>query len=396
MKIKPIVLILLFFSGLLLPAAGLALGNYNGYGGYVIGDQRLVGLAGAYLGKSNDLNAVHYNPAGLVFSPDVLNIGLARSRVNNSPTDFDQNGTKDSFPLSYYFAGIVGRTHRAGTCYNIALGMVYDQPYAAEQNFDGKALSTTTLEKYDLRLAVNSFSIPVSLQISNNMAIGININTLNVEESIRMKYPVNFQGRKVADVDIDDEQEVSATNIDIGVLYRYNEKLSLGAVYKPKITFSFQERSFLTTDLRTGLPADTGIRWYRNVTIPMRTGIGLNYEYTKGSAIGVDTNYIGKQDNTVLVGSALVTGMENYEFKEAGVYDLHLGGNYLWQINRNLQVDWRAGTYYEPSRVKKLDSRWHYTGGLQINWLYFMVGFGYDKAADFKNLVSVVAVMIRR
>ncbi|MDD5258970.1 MAG: hypothetical protein PHD29_03295 [bacterium] len=396
MKIKSIFRILLLFSYLLLPAAGLALGNYNGYGGYVIGDHRLVGLAGAYLGKSNDLNAVHYNPAGLVFSPDVLNVGLAQSRLDNSQTDFDQNGSKDSFPLSYYFAGIVGRTHRLGTCYNIAVGLVYDQPYAAEQNFDGKALSTTTLEKYDLRLAVTSFSFPVSLQISNNIAIGININTLNVEESIRMKYPVNFQGNKVADIDIDDEQEVSATNVDLGILYKYNEKLSLGFVYKPKITFSFQERSFLVTDLRTGLPVDTGIKWYRNVTIPMCTGIGLNYEYAKDSSIGLDTNYIGKQNNTVLVGSGLVSGMENYEFKDAGVYDLHLGGNYLWHIHRNLQVDWRAGTYYEPSRVKKLDSRWHYTGGLQINWLYFMVGFGYDKAVDFQNMVSIVALIIRR
>jgi long-subunit fatty acid transport protein len=396
MKIKFLITILLLPLGLLPPSIAPALENYNGYGGYVIGDQRLVGLAGAYLGKSSDLNAVHYNPAGLVFSPAVLDIGLARSNLDDSPTDFDQNGAKDSFPLSYFFGGIVGRTHRIGTCYNIALGLVYDQPYAAEQNFNGKALSTTTLEKYTLRLAITSFSIPVSLQISNALAIGININTYSIEEYIRMKYPVNYQGNKIADVDIDDEQEVSATSIDLGILCKYNEKLSLGAVYKPKTTFSFEERAFLTTDLRTGRLADTGIKWYRNVTIPLRTGVGINYEYAKDSNIGLDTNYIGRQDNTVLVGSGLVSGMENYEFKDAGVYDLHIGGNYLWNINQNLQIDWRAGTYYEPSRVKKLDSRWHYTGGLQINWLYFMVGFGYDKAIDYKNLVSVVALMIRR
>ncbi|MDD5491523.1 MAG: hypothetical protein PHV60_02440 [bacterium] len=396
MKKKLSLFILLPFLALLLPAAVLALENYNGYGGYVIGDQRLIGLAGAYLGKSNDLNAVHYNPAGLVFSPAVLDIGLAKSKLDNSPTDFDQNGAKDSFPLSYYFAGIVGRTHRVGTCYNIALGVVYDQPYNAEQNFAGKNLTTTTLEKYNLKLGITSFSIPVSLQISNSLAIGININTYSAEEYIRMKYPVNYQGNRIAEVDIDDEQEVSATSIDMGILYKCSEKVSLGAVYKPETIFSFEERAFLTTDLRTGLLADTGIKWYRNITIPLRAGIGFNYQYAKDSNIGLDTNYIGQQDNTVLVGSGLVSGMENYEFKDAGVYDLHFGGNYLLSISQNLQFDLRAGTYYEPSRVKKLDSRWHYTGGLQMNWLYFMFGLGYDKAADYNNLVTVVALIIRR
>jgi hypothetical protein len=130
--------------------------------------------------------------------------------------------------------------------------------------------------------------------------------------------------------------------------------------------------------------------------LPRRAGIGANYELSSNIAISLDANYIGKQDNTVLVGSGLVAGMENYEFKDKGVYDLHLGGNYFWQISQDLQTDWRAGTYYEPSRVKKLDSRWHYTGGLQINWLYFMFGFGYDKAIDYQNMVTVVALVIRR
>jgi long-subunit fatty acid transport protein len=396
MKRKLLITILWLALISLLASNALALENYNGYGGYVIGDQRLVGLAGAYLGKSNDLNAVHYNPAGLIFSSSILDAGLARSQLDNSQTDFDQNGTKDSFPLSYFFGGIVSRTHRVNSCYNIALGLVYDQPYAAEQNFDGKALTTTTLEKYDLRLAISSFSIPVSLQVSNTLAIGININTSSAEEYIRMKYPVNYLGSTIAVVDIDDEQEVSATTIDLGILYKYNERLSIGAVYKPKTVFSFEERAFLTRDLRTGLDADTGIKWYRNVTLPMRVGVGLNYEYATASNIGIDSNYIGQQDNTVLVGSGLVLGMENYEFKEQGVYDLHLGGNYLWNINHNLQLDWRAGTYYEPSRIRKLASRWHYTGGVQINWLYFMVGLGYDKAVDFNNLVTIVALVIRR
>lgn len=391
---KTIFIILLLFPALLLPVAVLALENFNGYGGYVIGDHRIIGQAGAYLAKSNDLNAVNYNPAGLIFSTAILDAGIGQSKIDNSQTDFDNNGSKDSFPLNYWFGGIIGRTHRENSCQNIALGLVYNTPYAAEQDFGGKILSTTILEAYDLKLAINSFTIPVAFQLSPKVAIGANINNYSVEENIRLKFPVYFPGTNTVfdQVDIDDEQEISGTSVDLGILYKPTDKLSLGAVYKPEITFNFEEKRFFGQITRQ----DTGIQWYRSVSLPKRAGIGVNYEFSQNCAISLDTNYIGKQDNTVLVGSGLVSGMENYEFKDKGVYDLHLGGNYLWNIKRGLQIDWRAGTYYEPSRVKKLDSRWHYTSGLQINWLYFMFGFGYDKAVDYKNLVTVVALMIRR
>jgi long-subunit fatty acid transport protein len=391
---KTIFIILLLFPALLLPVAVPALENYNGYGGYVIGDHRIIGQAGAYLAKSNDLNAVNYNPAGLIFSAAILDAGIGQSKIDNSQTDFDNNGSKDSFPLNYWFGGIIGRTHRANSCRNIALGLVYNTPYAAEQDFGGKTLSTTALEAYDLRLAINSFTIPVAFQLSPKIAIGANINNYSVEENIRLKFPVYYPGTNTVfdQVDIDDEQEISGTSVDIGILYKPTDKLSLGAVFKPEITFNFEEKRFFGQITQQ----DTGIQWYRSVSLPKRAGIGANYEFSPNCAIALDTNYIGKQDNTVLVGSGLVSGMENYEFKDKGVYDLHLGGNYLWNISQKLQIDWRAGTYYEPSRIKKLDSRWHYTGGLQINWLYFMVGFGYDKAVDYKNLVTVVALMIRR
>jgi hypothetical protein len=190
-------------------------------------------------------------------------------------------------------------------------------------------------------------------------------------------------------VDIDDEQEVRGTSIDAGILFRATEKLSLGAVYKPEITFTFEEKKFLGQ--LTG--QDTGIQWYRNVTLPLRAGIGVNYQCSPNCGVAADTNYIGKQDNTVLVGSNLVSGIANYTFKDKGVYDLHVGGNYLFPVGQNAKVDLRAGTYYEPSRVKDLDSRWHYTGGFQINWWRVMVGVGYDKAKDYSNLVTVFALV---
>ena len=372
---------------------GGCLENYNGFGGYVIGDQRIVGIAGAYLAKSNDLNAINYNPAGLIFSPATVDIGIGQSRIDNTQTDYDNNGTKDSFPLNYWFGGIIGRTHRTASCYNMALGLVYNTPYAAKQDFDGKVLSTTTLEKYNLMLAVNSFTIPVALQVSPDLSFGINLNVYNVEEHIQMKFPVYVPGTTTVfdRVDIDDSQEVSATGVDIGLLYRLSEKLALGAVFKPEMTFTFEEKKFLGQVTQQ----DTGINWYRNVNLPMRAGLGVNYEYLPNCSLALDTNYIAKQDNTVLVGSNLVAGIANYEFKDNGVYDLHIGGNYLLSLGYDAKLDVRAGTYYEPSRVKELDNRWHYTGGLEINWWRLMAGVGYDTAKDYSNLVTVVAVLVK-
>lgn len=385
-----------------------ALENYNGYGGYVIGDHRLIGLAGAYLAKSNDFNAINYNPAGLVFAPSVATAGVARGKVDNTPTDYDRNGSKDSFPLSYWFGGIVGRTFRQNSCVNIALGLVYNTPYTAEQDFSGKALPTTTLERYNLRLAVNAFVIPVALQITPNLSLGLNCNIYSTEESIAMKFPVYYPGTTniLEYVDIDDAQRVSGTGIDLGLLYKPSESWSFGAVFKPGEKFCFEEKIF--RGKLTG--ADTGIRWYRNVTVPKRGGMGIFYQYRPNCGIEVDTNYIGNQKESVLVGSGLVGGIENYTFKDKGVWDLgmrglhmykgvwdfHLGGNYLWKPKKNFTVDWRLGTYFEPSRVTLLESRWHYTGGFQVSFARIMLGFGIDSAQDYTNMVSVVGLLFRK
>ncbi|MFH1238894.1 MAG: hypothetical protein V1653_02145, partial [bacterium] len=133
------------------------------------------------------------------------------------------------------------------------------------------------------------------------------------------------------------------------------------------------------------LASDGSIQWFRNVKLPERAGLGLSYRVSDNISINADGNYIGGQKDSELVGSTLTSKFLQYDMKEKGIIDVHAGGNYTWKINDWLKFDFRGGGYFEPSRVEGVESRLHYTGGIQAYLWRLYTGLGYDAADDFEN-----------
>ncbi len=376
-KLKTCILLLLvpgfFLFGSL---RSYALQRYNGYGGFSVGDTGIVSMGGAYLATSNDINAVMFNPAGIVFSEKKIDFGLTRQDVTNSQTDTNNDGVNDSFPLKYWYGGIIGKICKEDSTGKLAFGFVYSTPYEAVLDFEGN-LDISGINTYiDLYLdiAVNMISFPFAYQIMPNTSVGINAKVFSVEEIFQINYSYLSLSRSY-----DYKQKVSGVSVDFGLMHRPNNDFSIGLVVKPGKKFDFDET--MNDNLDNG-----AVQWFRDVELPLSLGLGLAYHVTENLKLACDSNYISGQDDSVLIGSGLITGFREYTLKKNYVVDFHFGADYRIPVSSWFGFNIRLGAYHEPSRVIGLDSRVHYTGGMEMRLSRLVFGVAMDKADDFENL----------
>jgi long-subunit fatty acid transport protein len=373
--ILPFLVLLVFISAVV---DCFALSAYNGYGGYSVGDTRIIGMGGAYIGVSEDINGILYNPAGLVYSQKQLDLKVTRNKINNFQTDLNGDTKNEGFPLEYWYAGILARIISPVGNNNIALGMAYAVPYRAAIDFDNN-LTVSGIPLHvimNMDLNVSTYSFPLAVELGPRFSLGAVLNLYTAEEIFKTRY-LNLY--------YDYSQRVSKTSVDFGAMYWLSDKLTVGAVFKPAVTFPFDE------SMNYQLASDGSIRWFRSVKLPMRAGLGLSYRVNGNISINADSNYIEGQKDSELVGSTLLAGSTantqflKYAMKEKSVTDVHLGGNYTCRINDWLTFDFRGGGYFEPSRIEGVENRLHYTGGIQVYLWRLYTGLGYDGADDFEN-----------
>ncbi len=364
---------LILLIHLLLVSPCFALDSYNGYGGYTVGDTRIIGMGGAYIGVSDDINGILYNPAGIVYSERSFDGKFTRNRIDNYQTDLTNDGKKDGFPLEYWYAGAVIRSIKPEG--NFAFGVAYAVPYRAVIDFDDSVTVASLTFNVDMLLDMNisTFSFPLAVQLFPKLSLGAVLNLYTVEEIFQCKYLA---------VSYDYNQRISKPSVDFGIMYWLTNKLTFGAIFKPSVVFDFDETMNEELD-------NNAIEWFRDVNLPERLGAGFSYRISDKMSINADVNQIKGQKDSCIIGSDLAFGFNEYKIKEDDVLDYHLGGNYYYRINDWCKMDFRAGGYFEPSRVEGLDDRIHYTGGVEVYLWSLYAGVGYDWAEDFSNLSMI-------
>lgn len=345
--------------------------SYNGYGGYTVGDTRIVSMGGASLAVSEDINGVIFNPAGIVNKS--FGYGLSFSGVYNYPTDLNNDGKKDGIPLEYWYLGLV---FSLGKKSNFFSGIVFTGPYEAVVDIDNPQQ-----DKLYLGLKIKSISIPIARKLSEKSAIGVVFNFFDVREEFQY---VSYSGFAEP---LEYYQKTDNGSIDLGWLYCFNEKWTLGAVVKPSVKFDFDET--MNEKLY-----DNYFKWFRDVVIPMRLGVGVAYRPSSRIIIVADTNYIGGQKDSVLIGSNLIPDLREYKMRRKGRVDFHLGSEIRFPVKRSLEFKMRFGCYYEPSRIDGVAKRFHKTFGGELQIWRIILGTGVDIASDFGNLSTQIGVKL--
>ncbi len=345
--------------------------RYGAYGLFPLGSHRVMAMGGAYNALSDDATGVTYNPAGLAFQSYWADLGGNVNSVWNREVDLNGDGQKDGLPYVYFY---YAATFRVG---NWGFGIGVNSPYFVELPIESD--SGSFREKRTLKLAIETFNLPISYRITDEWSLGINIQSYMAKQ----RYQFSTTNPSVSSRDVSGQNERSA--VSTGVMYRPNESWSVGLSYQPRVEFSMD----------TSLNSQTGgVNWFRDIVIPAKTALGIAYR-EKRFIYSLDLDYFEGLENTVYVGSELIPQFRRVQFDQEAKLVLH--GGFEWNAisNRLWDLYLRMGTYNEPPRIKGNSSRQHLALGTELRYWILALSVAVDGAEDFTNLATGFGISLK-
>lgn len=232
---------------------------------------RAVGMGGAFISVADDASAIYWNPAGLSqlrgsgFSFGVYSmtphISDRDGASNNSvldgsfdpnkgdafpafvatePSEFDDHEevwlSAATMPAFVYFKNfgdytIAGGVYGVGGAYSTYDDSIYDPSNGAKIDADVFAL-----------LGLMAFNTSVGYQVSEKLSVGVGIDILY--SSFRVDLDKDYSDPSGSTGDYEYKAKVREDGIgfqgNIGVLYRFNEKFSLGLDFKTGSSFDLE------------------------------------------------------------------------------------------------------------------------------------------------------------
>jgi hypothetical protein len=363
-----------------------ALPAYDGVPLYTVGDARLLSLGGAFLGQSNDLNGVRYNPAGLVFRRNAYDAGFTAGQVNKTPVDLDGDGKTDGLPVGYLYAGALVRGPWKTDKKRWAVGLVYQEPFFMDFEFDGPAdigNGTVTRTRLEMKVSVQELALPVSVRLTDRFGMGAVLRYARPKESFFFALP------DLSPDKIDLEDASSGFAVDGGLMFRFNDKVSLGAAVRQGRRFRIDE------SLNRKIASDGSIPFFRDVETPFRAGVGLAMRPRPIYLLLADVNYTRGSRDSAMVGSALVPAFREFRVTSGPSFDWRAGlETYLVNTPR-WGLTLRGGGYTVPKRIEGVREHIHGTAGFQLRYKIVKADLAWDKTKDFSVFAQSLGLAAR-
>ena len=399
---------------------------------------RALALGGSYTALSNDYGGSFYNPAGLgLVKKKSLFGGLSYNLIRNNASFFgnefedDKSNTQLSqfgitFPVAtirgslvfslaysktkdfsntFSFAGF----NRDNSLINNLTSTNDDIPYLLGVSYPlydnaDKYLGDTTIinggllqsgeidEKGDL----NTFSLAGSVEMAKNVFVGASLDILGgtyhrareyTEEDVKNNYsgltdPGDSTTRDFQSFYINDilDWDLSGWDFKIGVLYKLNPIMRIGAAIKFPSHYTVEERYFVDGESRFG----TGQIYYLDPVIDYRTEYKIKtpYEFSGGAALDLrqmvvtaDVKFIDYTQMEFTDGLAIdVISQNNRDIQELfrSVVNYSLGFEYTMPV---LNLSLRGGYKYMQSPFENDPP--------EFDKKFFTLGVGIAPQSDF-------------
>ncbi len=288
----------LVVAGLTLWGAGSALAT--GFSIYEAGS-RATALGGAFTATADDGSAMFYNAAGLSFmegSTINANAMLIRPDFNFSGqlSKTDEFQTGESEANNFFIPGLY-YTHNSGS--NVAWGVGVYAPFGlgvewkdAEQ-WIGRRIS------HDVSIETVYVTPAMSYKANDQLAVSFGLDIAHQNLNLKKYTPYPLDGTNALETEIEGSSGINITP-SLGLMYRPNDKVSLGAMYHFKKTMKFDDQDATLSPL-TG----TGNTWASTlvaglggsdqtisseVNLPYILSLGLNYRFT--DEFRAEVNYV--------------------------------------------------------------------------------------------------------
>ena len=217
-----------FAVSLVVTVPGWALGFRNPDQG-----ARATGQGEAFVAQADDASAIYYNPAGLT-----LGTGTASTSggyFNFSGTKFHSpagtlKNTATSFLPHFYFATDFGK---AASPWRVGLGL--NVPYGNATDWGNTGPFRYLVTKSSL--AVFNIAPSVAYRVNDHLSLGADLNVYYGETVLQRKVAIPVPG--VPDADFHFRGDGTALGATVGALYKFNDRHTVGAVYRSPFTINF-------------------------------------------------------------------------------------------------------------------------------------------------------------
>lgn len=369
---------------------------------------RAMGMGGAFIGVADDATAASWNPAGLVQldKPEISIAGTFfswREELTSSlHPESDAEATSDKMNLNYLSVAYPFHYYK-----NMVVSLNYQRLYEFEREF-GYTFHTSTPDidlvekkRYDQNGHISALGLAGAVAFTHSFSLGVTVNFWTDElawdngweEKLRERATANLSSGAtvVTDTHITDKySQFRGLNINIGLLWNINNRLSLGAVLKTPFTASLRHE-FTLSQYQTHLGREDlnvenheRTREYVDLDMPLSYGVGLSYRFSDAFTADIDI-YRTHWSNYALEDSEgnRFNPIDGNPYSESDVGDttqIRMGAEYLF-IRPKTVVPVRFGAFYDPEP----------SAGSTKDYFGFSIGSGFA----YKRLVFDAAYQFR-
>lgn len=309
---------------------------------------RALAIGAAFTGLADDPSAIYYNPAGLVFQKQKMNLQVAGFYIQpthefTSPTGMVAHSKYNvSFPQVFF-------TYKASD--RISLGFGAYIPYA------GGGVNWTTEElgfPFKSTLGIISLTPSLSYRVNDSLSLGFNINVY------RGVLEVNTQGGIFGPLKSDESG--SAITAGMGLLYKPSEKISLG--------LNVRGPAKMKLSGKTAMPVDFPGLGQMEIKLKSETRFNLPWDVELGAAIKLS-------DSFLLSASAQYTMWTSLDKVEKVIKGIPVTGD----INADEVLD------FNNILILRAGFEYIIPGGL-----FLRAGLGIDRSASPSQTLSIANI----
>jgi long-subunit fatty acid transport protein len=318
---------------------------------------RATGIGGAFMSIADDATASEANPAGLTtllrpeFSFEAKGIQFVQHVENFSHTGTAANFTLNaqdfkSAVISPSFASVVYPLRRFTFAVFRHELMNFESAFYTKGSFvpgftDGSVFFPA---KSSTRIHVDNYGGTIAYKFKEYLSAGVSggISLLSMQSSIARYFIEVFNDGSLANIATIDDHN-SDFFLNVGVLVKPAENLSIGLTYKKRPSFKVQQ-----TYRFTQYPTDSVRTGTINFNVPSSYGIGISYRPSDVLTIAVDVVRINYSSLTKDFAITLTPqDVKPADFAVDDGMEYHGGAEYVFFV-KTIGIVLRGGGYLEP------------------------------------------------
>jgi len=367
---------------------------------------RALGMGGAFIAVADDATAASWNPGGLIQLelPEVSIVGAGYSRTEDNifggHPEADGSQSASDFNLNYLSAAYPFTLVERNMIVAVTYQHLYDfnRSWQFDFLYDEDGLMFDRNIDYNQDGGLSAIGLSYAIQIVPSLSAGITMNIWddgignnNWTQDTYLTGSGSLGPFQLFESYHNiDEYTFQGINFNLGFLWRFNESLTVGGVFKSPFSADIQHDSSLTNTIDLVNSPFAGTIWEFDETgsfdeemdMPASYGIGISYRFSDELTAAFDVYRTEWEDMIYTdhdgVSTSAISGVEESQSDISATVQVRTGAEYLI-IKPKYIVPLRGGVFYDPAPSEgSSDDFFGVTFGSGFAWKQFIFDAGYQ------------------